>query len=119
LRVGRNAVTAFLRLPERRSGVPSKAEPVAPKPSGTHGEGGAGTLEVSLMRIDPAGWPFVIGGLLLAIVTLWLVTPAVGIVLLVLTTFFLFFFRDPERPISAPDTAVLSPADGRVMVAGE
>jgi phosphatidylserine decarboxylase len=70
------------------------------------------------MRIDPAGWPFVLGGLLLAIVTLWLVTPAVGIALLVLTTFFLFFFRDPERSMSAPDTAVLSPADGRVMVAG-
>jgi phosphatidylserine decarboxylase len=32
--------------------------------------------------------------------------------------FFLFFFRDPERAIAAPDTAVLSPADGRVMVAG-
>jgi phosphatidylserine decarboxylase len=70
------------------------------------------------MRIDPAGWPFVIGGLLLAIVTLWLVQPVVGIVFLVLTTFFLFFFRDPERGVSAPDTAVLSPADGRVMVAG-
>jgi phosphatidylserine decarboxylase len=70
------------------------------------------------MRIDPAGWPFVLGGLLLAIVTLWLVTPAAGIALLVVTTFFLFFFRDPERRISAPDTAVLSPADGRVMVAG-
>ena len=69
------------------------------------------------MRIDPAGWPFVIGGLLLAIVTFWL-TPAIGIALLVLTTFLLFFFRDPERRSSAPDTAVLSPADGRVMVAG-
>ena len=70
------------------------------------------------MRIDPAGWPFVIGGLLLAIIALWLFKPVVGITLLVLTTFFLFFFRDPERRIVAPDTAVLSPADGRVMVAG-
>jgi phosphatidylserine decarboxylase len=70
------------------------------------------------VRIDPAGWPFVIGGLLLAIVALWLFKPVVGITLLVLTTFFLFFFRDPERRIAAPDTAVLSPADGRVMVAG-
>ena len=70
------------------------------------------------MRIDPAGWPFVIGGLVLTIVALWLFRPAVGITLLILTTFFLFFFRDPERPVTAPDTAVLSPADGRVMVAG-
>ena len=70
------------------------------------------------MRIDPAGWPFVIGGLILAIVALWLFKPVIGITLLVLTTFFLFFFRDPDRRINAPDTAVVSPADGRVMVAG-
>src|SRR5207244_1807903 len=31
---------------------------------------------------------------------------------------FLFFFRDPDRYASADDTAVLSPADGRVMIAG-
>jgi len=70
------------------------------------------------MRIDPAGWPFVLGALILAIVGLWLFHPIVGVTLLVLTIFFLFFFRDPERAISAPETAVLSPADGRVMVAG-
>jgi phosphatidylserine decarboxylase len=70
------------------------------------------------IRIDPAGWPFVIGGLVLAIVLgFWLSQP-VGWVLLGLTTFFLFFFRDPERIVNAPETAVLSPADGRVMVAG-
>ena len=70
------------------------------------------------MRIDPAGWPFVLGGLILAIIGLWQFHPLVGITLLVLTTFFLFFFRDPERTVSAPDTAVVSPADGRVMIAG-
>ena len=70
------------------------------------------------MRIDPAGWPFVLVGLALAVVALWLFKPIVGITLLVLTTFFLFFFRDPERRTAAPETAVLSPADGRVMVAG-
>jgi phosphatidylserine decarboxylase len=70
------------------------------------------------MRIDPAGWPFVLGGLILGIAALWLFKPFVGITLLVLTTFFLFFFRDPERRVVAPDSAVVSPADGRVMVAG-
>lgn len=70
------------------------------------------------MRIDPAGWPFILGGLVLAIVALWLFKPLIGITLLILTTFFLFFFRDPDRRVAAPDTAVLSPADGRVMVAG-
>ncbi len=33
--------------------------------------------------------------------------------------FFLFFFRDPDRHSDAPDEAVLAPADGRVLVAGE
>jgi phosphatidylserine decarboxylase len=71
------------------------------------------------MRIDPAGWPFILGGLGLTLIA-WLVGGAVyGLVLLVLTGFFLFFFRDPERQHNAPDSAVVSPADGRVMVAGD
>ncbi len=70
------------------------------------------------MRIDPAGWPFILGGLILAIVAGFFIHLIVGVVLIFLSTFFLFFFRDPERTISAPDSAVLSPADGRVMVAG-
>jgi phosphatidylserine decarboxylase len=70
------------------------------------------------MRIDPAGWPFVLIGLLLAIVAAFFAGTLYGVVLLALTTFFLFFFRDPERAVDAPETAVLSPADGRVMVAG-
>ncbi len=70
------------------------------------------------MRIDPSGWPFILGGLALTIVALWLVNPFVGVALLVVTAFFLFFFRDPERDVTAPPDAVVSPADGRVMVAG-
>ncbi len=70
------------------------------------------------MRIDPSGWPFILGGLVLAIVALWLLNPFVGGALLVVTVFFLFFFRDPEREVTAPAAAVVSPADGRVMVAG-
>jgi phosphatidylserine decarboxylase len=70
------------------------------------------------MRIDPAGWPFVLIGLLLAIVAAFFAGTIYGLVLAGLTAFFLFFFRDPDRPTNAPDSAVLSPADGRVMVAG-
>ena len=70
------------------------------------------------MRIDPSGWPFVLGGLVLAIIALSLINPFVGIALLIVSAFFLFFFRDPEREIVAPPSAVISPADGRVMVAG-
>jgi phosphatidylserine decarboxylase len=70
------------------------------------------------MRIDPAGWPFVIGGLVAAIVAAFFAGTVYGLVLLGLTIFFLFFFRDPERQITAAPDAVLSPADGRVMLAG-
>ena len=70
------------------------------------------------MRIDPAGWPFIGGALLLAIVAAFLVSTALGLVLLVLSLFFLFFFRDPERVVTSAPNTVLSPADGRVMVAG-
>ena len=70
------------------------------------------------MRIDPAGLPFVGGALVLAgAVAAWAGWPyAAGF--LVLALFFLFFFRDPERAVTADPSAVLSPADGRVMVAG-
>jgi len=70
------------------------------------------------MRIDPAGWPFVLGGLAAALVGWWAAGPISGSVLLGLSAFFLFFFRDPHRTHAAPFSAVVSPADGRVMVAG-
>jgi phosphatidylserine decarboxylase len=70
------------------------------------------------MRIDPAGWPFVIGGLVVAIVAAFFAGWPFGLALLGVTAFFLFFFRDPERIIQVAANAVVSPADGRVMVAG-
>jgi len=72
-----------------------------------------------MMRIDPAGYPF-IGMALVAAAALGLLFGWLAAVpLLVLAGFFLFFFRDPDRAVvtGQPD-AVLSPADGRVMVAG-
>jgi phosphatidylserine decarboxylase len=70
------------------------------------------------MRIDPAGWPFIGGSLLLAVVTTLWGGWVFATVFIVLALFFLFFFRDPDRTVSAGEHAVLSPADGRVMVAG-
>jgi phosphatidylserine decarboxylase len=49
-----------------------------------------------------------------AALQLWFAA-AVG---LLFAAFFLFFFRDPSRVPPAGDDAVLSPADGRVLVAG-
>ena len=71
------------------------------------------------MRIDRSGYPFVFGALVPALVllaagyTLW------SIPLFVLAGFFLFFFRDPDRVIRQGEDLVLSPADGRVLIAGD
>jgi phosphatidylserine decarboxylase len=69
-------------------------------------------------RIDPAALPFIGGALVLALawglVGAWLVALPFG----VLAAFFLFFFRDPDRLSPSDEDAVLSPADGRVLVAG-
>jgi phosphatidylserine decarboxylase len=68
--------------------------------------------------IDPAGWPFVAGalgaGAIAGLFVAWPLALACG----ALAAFFLFFFRDPERRPSNAPRAVLSPADGRVLIAG-
>lgn len=71
------------------------------------------------MGIDRAGWPFILGALVVAVaVGLWF-GRAWSIPFLVLSAFFLFFFRDPDRQVPADPNLVLSPADARVMVTGE
>jgi len=73
------------------------------------------------MRFDPAGLPFIGGALLLAVVSGAAVGWQLAIPFVVLAVFFTFFFRDPERAYPGDGAAaglVLSPADGRVKVAG-
>jgi phosphatidylserine decarboxylase len=71
------------------------------------------------VRIDRAGFPFISGTAALAIAAALTVGSAGAVPLFVLALFFTFFFRDPERrPPADADLAVLSPADGRVLVAG-
>ena len=70
------------------------------------------------MPIAREGWPLI--GILLGLaVVMFLVRwPWVGGVFLLLGLFTMFFFRDPERPVPADPRLVLSPADGKVIVAG-
>jgi phosphatidylserine decarboxylase len=70
------------------------------------------------MRIDAAGLPFIGGAGLVAVVTAAVGGWAVAAPFLVLAAFFAFFFRDPERTPPEAANLVLSPADGRVLVAG-
>jgi phosphatidylserine decarboxylase len=72
-----------------------------------------------MMGIDRAGAPFVGGALLLAALAAWLGSGWWWAIPFVLLAAFLgFFFRDPDRVIGTDTLTVLSPADGRVMVAG-
>ena len=73
-----------------------------------------------MMGIDRAGAPFVGGALVLAALAAWLGSGWWWAIPFVLLAAFLgFFFRDPDRVVASSDAAaVLSPADGRVMVAG-
>ena len=70
------------------------------------------------MRIDSAGYPFIGGALVAAALAGAAFGWAFAIPFVVLAGFFLFFFRDPERRVTAAGDVVLSPADGRVLVAG-
>jgi phosphatidylserine decarboxylase len=70
------------------------------------------------LRLDPAGLPFIGGALALAVILGAAVTWWLSVPLLVLAGFFAFFFRDPDRRVTTAADQVLSPADGRVLVAG-
>jgi len=70
------------------------------------------------MPIAREGWPLVFVMLGLAAVLFLLRWPWAGGVLLALGLFTAYFFRDPERPVPADPRLVLSPADGKVIVAG-
>ena len=70
------------------------------------------------MKIDRAGYPY-IGAALAPAIGLAAArhyVPATGFGLL--AGFFAFFFRDPERNVPQGEGLVVSPADGRVMIAG-
>lgn len=71
-----------------------------------------------MIRFDRAVYPFIAGSIAAAIVAGVFVSLWVSLPFVLLTGFFLFFFRDPDRAATATGDVVLSPADGRVLVAG-
>jgi phosphatidylserine decarboxylase len=71
------------------------------------------------MRIDPAGWPFILAAFLPAVLVASLGSPLWAVPLAVPGLFFLYFFRDPERQSNSAAADVISPADGRVVIAGD
>ncbi len=70
------------------------------------------------MSIDRAGVPFIAGALAPAALLALAGRARWSVPFAALAGFFAFFFRDPERKIPAGPGLVVSPADGRVMIAG-
>jgi phosphatidylserine decarboxylase len=70
------------------------------------------------VTIDRSGYPFIGGTAALGIAAALTVGAAGAVPLFVLAAFFLYFFRDPDRVSPQDPALVLSPADGRVLVAG-
>jgi len=60
------------------------------------------------------GYYYGLASLAVALLVGWLTLPALAVVPLLLGAFFLWFFRDPERPIPTDKGVVVSPADGKV-----
>jgi len=71
-----------------------------------------------MIRFDRAGYPFFAVSLVLAVLAWEWVSNWLALVFLVFFAFFVFFFRDPDRTPATRVDAVVSPADGRVLVAG-
>lgn len=71
--------------------------------------------------LAPEGWPFVLGGAAFAVVVylLWPRGFPLAALGLLLSLFSLWFFRNPERTPPSGPGVVVSPADGRIVYAGE
>lgn len=70
------------------------------------------------MKIDKAGLPFIAGALAPAAVLAGARRYGWATGFAALGAFFAYFFRDPERTVPRDEALVVSPADGRVVIAG-
>jgi len=71
------------------------------------------------MKIDKAAAPFIAGALLPAAVLAGYKRYGWAAGFAALGAFFAYFFRDPERLVPLDEGLVVSPADGKVMIAGD
>ncbi len=65
--------------------------------------------------IAKEGYPFIAYSAFLTLTSAALGYCLISLLLVVVTTFILMFFRDPERMVPQIDRGVISPADGRII----
>src|SRR5688572_33308221 len=70
------------------------------------------------MKIDRAGYPFIAGALVPAAIAAAARRPLIATSFAALGGFLTYFFRDPDRNVPQDPDLVVSPADGKVMIAG-
>lgn len=68
--------------------------------------------------LDRAGWPFILGAVVVALAGAWLGGRWWALPGALLALGFVFFFRDPDRRLPADQALVVSPADGVVKFVG-
>jgi phosphatidylserine decarboxylase len=77
------------------------------------------SLRLVLAKPHRAGWPFIAGAVLVALLgwfaSDWLIGDWVMWLALIFAAFCLYFFRDPERVAPPRPGVVVAPADGRVV----
>lgn len=67
--------------------------------------------------IAAEGYPFILYSAFLTLISALLGYQLISLVLVAATTFILMFFRDPERLVPEIDRGLISPADGKIIVA--
>lgn len=75
------------------------------------------TIKRTFVPIHREGYPF-IAAFAVATLVLWLMSPYLFFVGLVLTAWCVYFFRDPQRVTPVDDRLIVSPADGVVSSVG-
>jgi phosphatidylserine decarboxylase len=71
--------------------------------------------------LAPEGWPFILGGVAFAAAAglLWPRSVLLAATGLLFTLFSLWFFRNPDRTPPSGSGIVVSPADGKIVYAGD
>lgn len=75
------------------------------------------SIRSGLVPVHREGYPFIAIGAAAALVFLWLWEP-LGWILVLVTLWIAYFFRDPERVTPLREGLVVSPADGRICLVG-